>query len=433
MQRQLEVGAVALVGLDDEPLAAGPLGTGAHVVHVAADHEARPQAGLGEDQHQHRRRRGLAVRAGDRQRLGAGADRRQHAGPAQRRDAELARLVELVEVVGDRGRRRDRVAAEHVRAVVADVHGDAGRPQAVEHRALAEVDPGHVVAHLGQRQRDRAHPRPADTDHVQPAGLRQVERRDWHTGVRARGAAEVGVDAVITTGPGYGRHLRRAADANRHRRLDGAVLSRAVRPTRPAGQRAGDAPPQLGRVGRQRRQLVRVGSKPLDRRRQLADLGLAQQHRRRRVGEPAHVGRLVVLGRRRPRHEDRRRARDRDLVHRAGPAAPDQQVGAPRTRAACAARSRPAGSAHRRSPSRRGPASCEEARRRRAWRIASARSSATSGEQLDDRLVEHARSLRAAHHGDDEAVVGQTERRRAPTSGRGRGRRRAPPAGPGHR
>ena len=37
MQRQLEVGAVALVGLDDEPLAARPVGAGADVLDVAAD------------------------------------------------------------------------------------------------------------------------------------------------------------------------------------------------------------------------------------------------------------------------------------------------------------------------------------------------------------------------------------------------------------
>ena len=59
-----------------------PVRPGAHVVHVAADHEARPPAGLGEDQHQHRRGRRLAVRAGHRHRAGTGADRRQHAGPA---------------------------------------------------------------------------------------------------------------------------------------------------------------------------------------------------------------------------------------------------------------------------------------------------------------------------------------------------------------
>ena len=43
VQRQLEVRAVALVGLDDEPVAVGPLRAGADVGDVAADDEARPQ------------------------------------------------------------------------------------------------------------------------------------------------------------------------------------------------------------------------------------------------------------------------------------------------------------------------------------------------------------------------------------------------------
>jgi hypothetical protein len=111
VQRQLEMGAVALVGLDDEPLAAGPLRSGAHVVHVAADHEARTPTGVGEDQHQHRRRRRLAVRPRNGERARLGTDRRQHAGSGERRDAAPARLVELVEIERDRGRRRHRVAA----------------------------------------------------------------------------------------------------------------------------------------------------------------------------------------------------------------------------------------------------------------------------------------------------------------------------------
>ena len=98
VQRQLQVRAVALVGLDDEPFAAGPLRAGSHVGDIAADDEARPPPRLGQDQHEHRRRGGLAVGAGDGQRLGLGADRRQHPGPTEREDALLPRLVELVEI-----------------------------------------------------------------------------------------------------------------------------------------------------------------------------------------------------------------------------------------------------------------------------------------------------------------------------------------------
>ena len=96
VQRQLQVGAVALVGLDDEPLAARPLRPGAHVGDVATDDEARPPAGLGEDQHQHRRRGRLAVRAGDGRATGP-ARRSTASIPARRStgDAGGRGLVEL--------------------------------------------------------------------------------------------------------------------------------------------------------------------------------------------------------------------------------------------------------------------------------------------------------------------------------------------------
>ena len=65
VERQLEVGAIALVRLDDEILPAGPLRTGAEIGDIATDDEARAQSGLGEHQHQHRRRGGLAVGPGN--------------------------------------------------------------------------------------------------------------------------------------------------------------------------------------------------------------------------------------------------------------------------------------------------------------------------------------------------------------------------------
>jgi hypothetical protein len=52
-------------------------------VEVTADHVAGIEAGLGQDHGQHRGGRGLAVRAGHGQRVGSGADRRQHPGPSQ--------------------------------------------------------------------------------------------------------------------------------------------------------------------------------------------------------------------------------------------------------------------------------------------------------------------------------------------------------------
>ena len=136
MQRQLEVGAVALVGLDDEPLAAGPVRPGAGVGDVAADDEARRQPGLGQDQHQHRRRGRLAVRAGDGRPIGPGR-RSRPACPARRSVGmpSVAGLVELDVASRDRRRRRHRVAAVDDAAVVADV--DRRRPRHAADRAPA--------------------------------------------------------------------------------------------------------------------------------------------------------------------------------------------------------------------------------------------------------------------------------------------------------
>ena len=182
-QRQLEVGAVALVGLHDEPAPPGPMGARAHVVDVAAHEVAGLPAGLGQDHRQHRRGGRLAVGAGDRHRVGLGADGGQHAGSCQHRDPGPTGRFQLEVRRRDGGGGRDRVHAGHVRRVVADVHGDSGGPQPVEHRQLTEVAPRHVVPHLGQRERDGAHARAADADDVVAARPRQVER--WPAGAHS--------------------------------------------------------------------------------------------------------------------------------------------------------------------------------------------------------------------------------------------------------
>ena len=47
------MGAVALVGFDDQPFTARPMCTGTDVCDVTADDEARSESRLGQDQHQH--------------------------------------------------------------------------------------------------------------------------------------------------------------------------------------------------------------------------------------------------------------------------------------------------------------------------------------------------------------------------------------------
>ena len=58
-----------------------------------------------------------------------------------------------------------------------DVHVDAGRRQAVEHRRALDVGAAHDVAHTGQHECDRAHAGPGHPDDVHAAGLGEVEHR----------------------------------------------------------------------------------------------------------------------------------------------------------------------------------------------------------------------------------------------------------------
>ncbi len=167
VQRKLQMGAVALISFNDEPIAPRPLGTGANIAHVAADHKVWSEASFGEDQHEHRRCRGLAVGARDRHRLCLRADGCQHAGSPERGDTEPPRLVEFVEVLRDRRRSSYGVATHHMGSLVADVNRDASRAEAIEDLLLADIDTGNVVAHLGQHECDGTHSRATHANHVQ--------------------------------------------------------------------------------------------------------------------------------------------------------------------------------------------------------------------------------------------------------------------------
>ena len=82
---QLDEGAVALVGLDDEQLAVVPDRTAADLVELAPDDERRLESGLHEREREHRRGRGLAVRTGHGDAPARRRDRRQDLGSAHHR------------------------------------------------------------------------------------------------------------------------------------------------------------------------------------------------------------------------------------------------------------------------------------------------------------------------------------------------------------
>ena len=139
------------------------------------------------------------------------------------------------------------------------------------------------------------------------------------------GAARSGVDAAITTRPGYGRTCADRGDAAP---LTGMPSHPAERPIRPARAKA---PlrwtcPSLTR--RRRAPPARPGDRAgVSTTPASSSISGSRSRRPPPCRTTTHVGGLVVLGRARPRHEDRRDARDGDLVHRAGSTATDQQVG----------------------------------------------------------------------------------------------------------
>ena len=111
---------------------------------------------------QHRGRRRLAVRAGDGHRPGAARRSTPACRPGAAPGCPPAAAADELDVAGRDGRRGgDGVDTRDVAAVVADVDGDAGGAQPVEHRQLAEVAARHVVAHLGEDEGDGAHARAA--------------------------------------------------------------------------------------------------------------------------------------------------------------------------------------------------------------------------------------------------------------------------------
>ena len=339
-QRQLEVRAVALVGLDDEQLAARPVGAGAGVGDVAADDEARRAA---------RRRRGSASAStwssscrACRRRRWPGPGRRSR--PASRPGAASgcpARGRGELDVVGrDRRRRRDGVAAVDDGGVVADVHVDAGGADPVEHRLVTDVAARHGVAHLGEGDGDGGHARTTDADDVQPQRSGEVERR---------------------TGRFEGRESRHGARQARQRdhRLTGHRLSRRSRARHgPASATASSTtsarvPPRCsspapGRGAGHRRHAAGSARSPSITVAEPGDLGLGQQHGAALVGQPAHVQRSGGPRRRRttgraPTASRSRRPRRRCWRRRA------RRAGRrPRTAARRAPRSRRPGGARRR-------------------------------------------------------------------------------------
>ena len=272
--------AVALVGFDDEPLAAAVRRVGADLVDLAADHEA-----------------GLPARA---RRMSASIDdvvvlpcepataivRRVAASAASAAercstgDTELARRDQLDVSLGDRGRVHDRVGVgRHVLGAVADDDAHAGRLEAREHDRVLDVGAAHLVAHAHEQQRDRAHADATHTDDVQAARAGEVERRnrDSVTGTR------VLLDEIRDRGRGIG-------------------------------------PAELPRRRAHPIEAIRLGQQLRHDRVEARRIAILVEHddRRARPFERLRVADLVIARRSRQRHEHRRHAGHRELGDGAG-------------------------------------------------------------------------------------------------------------------
>ena len=119
-RRQVEERRVGLVGLGDEEFAVAEPRVGVGGQQPAADDERRVEAAFGEHRRDEARRRGLAVRAGDRDALLQAHQLGQHQRARHDRHAALARGDDFGVVRRDRRRHDDRVGVGDVRRRMAD-------------------------------------------------------------------------------------------------------------------------------------------------------------------------------------------------------------------------------------------------------------------------------------------------------------------------
>ncbi len=175
LRLQLEEAGVALVGLGDDPLALPPAGVGglaagAEPRYLATDEEGRVGAERPQRPDQHRRRRRLAMGAGDGDQPLLGAELGEEGAAVDRLDPPLASQRQLRVVLTDRGRDHHLGALGQVRRVVADDRPNPGRPQPLHIRGVGPVAAADRRSKLGAHKRKPTHPGPADPNEMQPPG-----------------------------------------------------------------------------------------------------------------------------------------------------------------------------------------------------------------------------------------------------------------------
>ncbi len=120
-----------------------------------------------------RGRGGLAMGAGDGDAALQPHQLGQHLGPADHRQAQLARGEKLGIVALDRGRDHDDLGLAEILRLVADEGGDALVGEALDVGAVGGVRALHLVAEIVQHLGDAGHADAADADEMDGAELRR--------------------------------------------------------------------------------------------------------------------------------------------------------------------------------------------------------------------------------------------------------------------
>ena len=176
--RQLQEGAVALVGLHHHPLALAHAGIGAVGVDDAAIDDGRIEPAGVEQRRDHRGGRRLAMRAADGDGLAEAHQLGQHLGAAHDRQRFRARPCSsgLVFLIADETTTTS--ASPRFSALVADEALDALVAQALHVGAVGLVGAVHPVAEIVQHLGDAAHADAADADEMHRADrLRHLHGR----------------------------------------------------------------------------------------------------------------------------------------------------------------------------------------------------------------------------------------------------------------
>ena len=181
-RRQLQERAIAFVRFDDHVVAAAEPRVAAEGAQPAADHRRRIEAGALEHQRHHRRRRRLAVRAGDRDAVAQPHQLGEHLGARDHRNARGAALRRPPGCpAGSPTRRRRRRRRRRAPASCPRPIAHAERRQPIGDVGRLRVRSADLVAEVREQLGDAAHADAADADEVDPS-----RASEHHGGARER-------------------------------------------------------------------------------------------------------------------------------------------------------------------------------------------------------------------------------------------------------